>query len=177
MRNNLLLCLSAAVLTATACEREDLDPVDQLPPATQTGANTVGCLLNGQPWTPVGNGTSKNFFIDYDPTLGKGVFALSAERYLADFPRDESLVIFANPFKNAGTYNLGDPLVTRAGFNSPQCSCYYNSRDAGTYCKGTLTITRLDNQARIISGTFEFMLAKPGCDTIKVTQGRFDKKL
>lgn len=42
---------------------------------------------------------------------------------------------------------------------------------------GTLTITRLDQQAGIIAGTFSFTLAQPGCDTIKVTQGRFDKKL
>jgi hypothetical protein len=52
-----------------------------------------------------------------------------------------------------------------------------SSDDAGTYHKGTLTITRLDLQAGIISGTFEFTLAKPGCDTVRITQGRFDKRL
>jgi hypothetical protein len=31
--------------------------------------------------------------------------------------------------------------------------------------------------ASIISGTFDFVLAKPGCDTVRVTQGRFDKRL
>ncbi len=52
-----------------------------------------------------------------------------------------------------------------------------SSDDKGTYHKGTLTITRFDLNAGIISGTFDFVLAKPGCDTIKVTQGRFDRKL
>jgi hypothetical protein len=175
MKQTLLPILALALLTQ--CKKNDPDPASQLPPATQTGANQVGCLLNGQPWVPVGGGTSKNFFIDYDPTLGNGVFSLNATRYLANSPSDESLTIFANPFKNAGTYNLGNPTVTAISFDSPRTVCYYNSRDAGTYCKGTLTVTRLDAQAGIISGTFEFTLAKAGCDTLKVTQGRFDKKL
>jgi hypothetical protein len=45
------------------------------------------------------------------------------------------------------------------------------------YRKGTLTIIRLDLTKGIIAGTFEFTLAKPGCDTIRVTNGRFNKKL
>jgi hypothetical protein len=43
--------------------------------------------------------------------------------------------------------------------------------------QGQLVITRLDMSAGIIAGTFSFTLAQTGCDTIKVTQGRFDKKL
>lgn len=42
---------------------------------------------------------------------------------------------------------------------------------------GTVRITRYDLQFGIISASFEFTLYKPGCDTIKVTHGRFDKKL
>ena len=167
----------AALLGLSQCKKSDPDPADQLPLATQTGQSKVGCLVNGQPWVPVGGGSSKNFFIDYDPTLGSGIFSLSAERYTGKPTGNEYLVVFANPFKNAGTYNLGDPLTTRASLNHLEVGCDYDSRDAGTYCQGTLTITRLDTQARIISGTFAFTLAKPGCDTLKVTQGRFDKKL
>ena len=37
---------------------------------------------------------------------------------------------------------------------------------------GAFTITRLDRG--IVSGTFEFTLIQPGCDTIRVTKGRFD---
>ena len=36
---------------------------------------------------------------------------------------------------------------------------------------------RLDLSAGIIAGTFAFTLYKPGCDSVRVTQGRFDKKL
>ena len=38
------------------CSGDDdsANPLDQLPPATQTGANTFGCLINGEPFTPKG---------------------------------------------------------------------------------------------------------------------------
>ncbi|MFD2726605.1 hypothetical protein [Hyunsoonleella rubra] len=46
------LLLSAFVLTTTCCNKDDdnsTDPIDQLPPATQTGENTFGYLVNGTP--------------------------------------------------------------------------------------------------------------------------------
>ena len=175
MKTTLLPLLALALLAQ--CHRKDPSPADQLPPATQTGANQVGCLVNGQPWVPVGGGTSKNFFVDYDPTLGSGVFGLSVNRYTGRPTGDEYLLVFANPFKNAGSYDLSNPLTTGASFTHLNVGCDYDSRDAGTSCRGMLTITRLDKQAGIISGTFAFTLYKPGCDTLKVTLGRFDKKL
>ena len=66
---------------------------------------------------------------------------------------------------------------TRVSWYDKLTGCDLSSDDANTYHKGTLTITRLDLQAGIISGTFAFTLAKPGCDTVRVTQGRFDKRL
>ena len=41
---------------------------------------------------------------------------------------------------------------------------------------GELIITKLDKNAGIISGTFNATLYKPGCDTLKITDGRFDMK-
>ncbi|UOQ73225.1 hypothetical protein [Hymenobacter cellulosilyticus] len=53
----------------------------------------------------------------------------------------------------------------------------YDGNQLPDYRRGSLTITRLDLTAGIISGTFSFTLYKPGCDTIRVTNGRFDKQL
>lgn len=39
-----------------------------------------------------------------------------------------------------------------------------------------VNITKFDTQNRIIAGTFEYTLYKPGCDTVRITQGRFDVK-
>jgi hypothetical protein len=53
---NLLLSAIVAI-TMAACNKDDNKaPIDQLPPATQTGENTVGCLVNGEAFLP--NGTN-----------------------------------------------------------------------------------------------------------------------
>jgi hypothetical protein len=61
--------------------------------------------------------------------------------------------------------------------NSKNRPCNWFTNGNGVYTKGTLTITRLDQQAGIIAGTFSFTLAQPGCDSVRITQGRFDRKL
>ena len=172
------LLLAALLGLSQGKKKDDPDPAGQLPPATQNGANTVGCLLNGQAWAPSGNGNSKNFFIDYDTGYPGGLFNMTVDRYLDNTPNGyQYLSVYVNPMPQTGIYDLSNLTQTRVSFSNRSVGCSYESRDSGTYCRGKITITRLDTQARIISGTFEFTLAKPGCDTLKFTQGRFDKKL
>ena len=40
----------------------------------------------------------------------------------------------------------------------------------------TASIEALDIANRIISGTFNFKAIKPGCDTVRISDGRFDIK-
>ena len=42
------------VIFTTSCSKDKTceDPIDCLPPITQTGANTAGCLVNGQALVP-----------------------------------------------------------------------------------------------------------------------------
>ena len=57
------LLLLPLLIILFSCNKDDdkpADPVDQLPPATQTGANTVGCLVNGKTFLPKGGGMSGN---------------------------------------------------------------------------------------------------------------------
>ena len=44
------------IISSAECKKHNLseNPVDQLPPETQTGANTFGCLINGQIFLPKG---------------------------------------------------------------------------------------------------------------------------
>ncbi|WP_345227125.1 hypothetical protein [Hymenobacter koreensis] len=171
----------AALLLLTQCSKckdNDPSPEKQLPPATQTGANTFGCLVNGQAWTPRGNNGTSNYSVVYEQTPN-ALFDLRTYRYFDTGQPDafQYLILFARNLRGAGVYDLADASNTRVSLNDRLSGCYYNSQDAGTYHKGTLTITRLDLQAGIIAGTFDFTLYLPGCDTLKVTNGRFDKKL
>jgi Family of unknown function (DUF6252) len=49
--------------------------------------------------------------------------------------------------------------------------CFYEEENT---IDGQLIVTKLDKPNRIVSGLFEFTTVVPGCDTIKVTDGRFD---
>jgi hypothetical protein len=168
-----LFSLSLCVLLSGCCKKDTPQPLDQLPAATQEGKNTFGCLLNGQAWTPKGyNGTS-NYSVSYDPTFNGGSFDIAV--YRLDKNNNQYLYIYSDGINVIGTYSLTDPLKGASTFIDDN-QCTYD-RSNTIYRKGTLTITQLDLNKGIISGTFEFTLAKPGCDTIRVTNGRFDKKL
>ena len=55
-----------------------------LPPATQTGANTFGFLLNGQPWVPKGwTGGSANLSLDIDFSYRNGIFNIAAYKLIS----------------------------------------------------------------------------------------------
>ena len=78
-----LALLLAALLGLSQCKKKrDPAPEDQLPPATQTGANTFGCLVNGQPWTPQGYNGMSNYSVYYDPTYRKGTLNIFKYKYI-----------------------------------------------------------------------------------------------
>ncbi|WP_201977506.1 DUF6252 family protein [Hymenobacter rubidus] len=166
--------LLAALLGLSQCKKKDPDPVDQLPPATQTGANTVGCLLNGQAWVPFGK---DHFSVYYDPGYRYGTINISLTKPSKTSSVIETVAIFSDSLRKVGKYALTFPKHQEAtysiGYGNP---CSFFAGDPH-YRAGELIITQLDLKAGIIAGTFEFTLAKPGCDTLKFTQGRFDKKL
>lgn len=184
MKVNMFPLLALALLLVQ-CHKSDPDPAkpeDQLPAATQTGANTFGCLVNGQPYTPSGNNGTSNYAVIYDPTFQGGNLQVETYRYLVDgtgTKYKQSILLGGSSISKVGNYTLLPNGVQKVFFMDYSRSnpCKEYASDNGIYTSGTLTITRLDQQAGIIAGTFSFTLAQPGCDTIKVTQGRFDKKL
>ena len=178
------LPLSLAVLLLTQCSKckndpAPADPASQLPPATQTGANTFGCLVNGQPLTPKGNTGSSNFDVTYDPSFRGGDLNIGAYR-IAD-GRRQYFSISAAPVTNIGVYSFTRPTgVCTANYadtpgSSNGCNLIYSDQDV-IYRSGHLQITKFDTRSRIVSGTFDFKLLQAGCDTLNITQGRFDAK-
>ena len=170
-----LLVIPLALLLG--CKKTNPAPEDQLPPATQAGANTFGCLLNGQVWTPQGyNGTS-NYSVSYDPNYRKGTLSIGTYRYVGEGANDYQIVgFFSDSIKSTGDFPLIIVGHQEATFVDHTTGCELRGNNI-QYRRGTLTITRLDLQAGVIAGTFAFTLYKPGCDSVRVTQGRFDKKL
>lgn len=147
-----------------------------LPPATQTGANTLGFLLNGQPWTPEG---PNNLSIDYDPGFNNGIVGIIAYRKILS--QDNSIFSFGiQDSLNFMTFpkTIAVRLKAMAQFSySDKNYCDRNQYDTNVLRSGLLTINVLDKTKRIFAGTFSITLFNPSCgDTIKITNGRFDMK-
>ena len=60
--------LLGILLLLIGCSKKDdptLTPLEQLPPATKTGENTAGCLVNGEAFLPKGFSPSGNLICYY----------------------------------------------------------------------------------------------------------------
>ncbi len=169
--------LLLAALLLSQCKKKDPTPEEQLPPATQTGTGTFGCLVNGQAWTPKGSDGTSNYSIYYDPSYAQGILSVAVYRYGEKDNDKQTMGIYSDSIKGEGVYVLNKPSRRGASFKDRLTGCDYNNRDPGIFHKCVLTITRLDKQAGIVSGTFWFTLYKAGCDSVRVTDGRFDRKL
>jgi hypothetical protein len=174
---NLFLLLSFLSFCSLRCHKDQIDNNSGLPPATQEGKNTLGFLLNGQPWTPQGFNGTANLSIDYDPGFNSGVLGISAYRIISSSNREyfslgikDSLNYYSAPF----SFQLTNSGLYRIYFSNNTCTFF--STDSNTVVNGKLSVSKLDKTNHIISGTFDAKLYKPGCDTIKITDGRFDLK-
>ena len=164
---SLSISLLLLLLGTEGCKKDMPAPInelDKLPPATQTGQGTFGCLING-----------KAYITKSSSQVG-AVYQLSFLQFGADYP-DHNIGILINkaPIINKvyDLTNLGESL------------CHFNSRSDSKYCDyppqnttyGHVIITTFDTLKKVVSGTFEFATYVSPYDTIRVTNGRFDLPL
>ncbi|MGY0426673.1 MAG: hypothetical protein ACWIPI_07575 [Polaribacter sp.] len=176
-------------LTLSNCENKDpQDPQDQLPPITQTGANTFGCIINDKVlipkdktgYTPPGGGTPKGIIVKHRPNNN---FIIDVAN-LKDNGSDDIYIYIYN-LTSTGIYNLGlsnnqTDISFSPNYSHAFCRTYDGVNQGKVYLSnlnsGTITITRFDPVNFIVSGTFElsvFNKDNPN-ETIEVTDGRFD---
>ncbi|GAA4042966.1 hypothetical protein GCM10022409_31140 [Hymenobacter glaciei] len=186
--------LVLAVTLLAGCKKDD--PAAGLPAATHTGANTAGCLINGQPFVATGFGSGPGRVAG----LGGG-FAYDSAYYLRLNGKlggqDGSLHIFLNSvpdYKNQAL--LGEYLLNNSTSYLPialpgQCLSYAaffpNDNTQEVYRTdaqhtGKVEITYVDisnvRVKRVSSGTFESTAVSnlnPN-KTLRVTSGRFDRQ-
>lgn len=169
--NYLLLGLIIISLIVVSCKKNN--STGGLPSATQSGANTLGFLLNGQLWIPQGQRVTANLSIDYDKGYKNGIFSIVAYNFIPT--NSEQFIIGLTDSLNfqqfPKTFSLGTNTLFSISYNTP---CDYFNQLPDVTSSGTMTVTKLDTLKRIISGTFDATLYKVGCDTIRITEGRFD---
>ncbi len=175
MKAFLLIMSLALILQFSSCDlfkKNDPKPLtelEKLPAATQTGKNTFGCLVNGKAFVPTSS-------VDATAVYQQGTLVVYGNLY--------------NPFKTIGltvneqTYGListtsyaltsyPDSYADASIQKSTSTVCDYQSQNTFS---GKLTITKIDRLLYVVSGTFEFSTVASSCDTLKVTNGRFDIK-
>lgn len=165
----------------TGCFSDNnLKPQEILPPATQNGTRSFGFFLNGKVWIPKGYDGTSNYSMDVDPTFSDGIFDMAAYRYPnagdGTGKGHQFFRLGSGSIKDVGIYLIQPGSRQEFWFNDYDVKCFYASSDTVGYQKGFLKITRYDWDKGIFSGEFELTIWKPGCDTLRITQGRFDYK-
>ena len=146
--------------------------MDALPAATQTGAQTFGCLINGEPFVPPSFGSNRpNAFYQFVD----GAYTLSI--YGSSGGGNEMISIGLGTIDNLEIIEQGQSyeLIEREIPNYfvevvSQPNMLITTSYSGK--PGVLTITRFDES--IISGTFEFTILDNDGNEINITDGRFD---
>ncbi len=187
-----ILILSILLATITSCDSNDTGFTPTLPEATQTGANTFGCYIDGKLLVPRnGDGTFGS------PSPGAEYFGSG------DIPTDYNSSLTINDYKggNAGLLQLNIENVQNGtgeyeikesncqewvGGNPPptiNLLCRWKDEQTGEikiYCSientGILNITKYDYTNGILSGTFSCSAVNKDDpnDIIEITEGRFD---
>ncbi|CAL2105127.1 conserved exported hypothetical protein [Tenacibaculum sp. 190524A02b] len=166
-------------ISFTNCSKDEapLPPLQQLPPMTQVGANTIWCLVNGKAFLPKGSNPlgSPVVSCNYQNIDGSFEFGLGFSNNEEKFLR--SVIILSDKLK----FTEGETYKLKA--KKPEKSVYaYYTLGGGIQgyrttekVIGELTITKLDPTKAIISGTFWFdAIRLSDHEIIKIRNGRFD---
>ncbi len=158
-----------------SCKNDDdipKNPVDSLPPATQIGAQTFGCLVDGKVFLPKNFGLGRlNVF--YQSIGSWYSFNISASNRNGEDFLGVSIGGIEIPALNNQTYVLTEDESGNIYGGYTQSIDFYTTSNTS---KGILTITKHDTQNFILSGTFEFTVLDNDGKEIKITDGRFDVK-
>lgn len=177
MKNFLTACLS--IFLFASCNKE----VEELPPATQTGANTFGASVDGTLWVPKAFGPINANSITEVRVLGGQDYIIHARNF-ATSPTETEFEFFLKGVTAQGTYVLN----TNVSYPSSAASYGYyikrrltplNQWITSATNTGSVTITKVDLVTRIIAGTFQFTAADiaDASNQITVSEGRFDLKI
>jgi hypothetical protein len=176
-----LLTFYFIIISATlfSCKKE----ISELPAATQSGANTFGCRVDGNFWVPSGFG-----IISTAPKLearlaGDDLFINA--RNFSGSPTETELEIFIRNVTGNANYFLNTTTGYPASLDNSYA--YYVHRHftpdnewiTSAQYTGVVTITKIDSVNHFVSGTFQFQAINlyNTPQPLNVTDGRFDVKL
>jgi hypothetical protein len=166
-----LLLLSSIFISSSCKKNTPANTEEQLPPETQTGANTFGCKVDGKIYTAKGKGgllsdqsvwggassSQASFNIGASNTKQKFNFSLSVN-YSGSLG-----ILYTSTYPHEG--NFQDNTNGTVPSNS-------NSFDTDSFNIGKVNLKYLSTT--IASGTFEMDAKNANGKVIHITEGRFD---
>lgn len=178
MKNIFLLSLLTIALFS--CKKE----VDELPPATQTGANTFGAKVGDKLWTPQGFGIAPTAPILAATWASQGGIVRINARNFSSSPTETEMEIYLQNVYAPGTFQLNQSTskypdqTANYGYYIERRFMPKNDWITTPQHTGSVNITKFDSVNRIISGTFQFTAASTDNTTspLTVSDGRFDLK-
>jgi hypothetical protein len=203
-RPSVLLLLPLLGLTQCLLLPDNVSmPEDKMPAATQTGANTAGCFVDGIVWVPRQNGfavggNSSPIIVHWGKVRGgQHPLSLVLIKNIDDVTHvhgETHLSLYLPDITQPGTFALDQPANPSVVNGSTAYADFNFNRSptkqlrTGPGAPGRLVVTRLDTSARVVSGTFEFTPVEvtsgltgngtpiSGGKTARITEGRFDCK-
>ena len=176
---NLFTIFTFIVLTSIQCRKnKPTNPVDQLPPETQTGANTFACLIDGKVFKPKGDPFGGPVIkAQYQFVNGKQGFGISARR--SEGEKSQSIgiggdsIVITNRIYNLDSKNIDGKLYGMYLFS--QIGTLGNSYYTNEIQKGQITIKYFNTTNQIVSGTFWFdAIDNTTGKIVQIREGRFD---
>ncbi len=151
---------------------------NELPPITSRGANTFGCLVNGEPviFTDI-NKMSGGFIEQSDTSFGSLPYD-SCDIWIYMESNTHRVSLFLNNPMEKTSWNLNQTTFAFPQVVLPKDYIFIDNKKTSEYTRGFFKSENLRNTEPIFSGTFEFECAYPkACQTLKVTNGRLDINL
>lgn len=194
MKNLLVLLLLSLLLPSCKTNLDGLFPPPppvQLPLETQNGANTFGCILNGQTWEASSHGSIRPFvYPSPDAHYSRGTLWLSAGRRTEVQSPFLGFTIYVSRLNRLGMYVLSrrpDRTTSTYAYAEVSTDNAYAPYSTDSVRVGSITIVQLDTVSarKFVSGRFE-LVARPQKGAAPpngfpaeatVTHGRFDVAL
>lgn len=178
----LILFIISFVLLSGSCKKNKVSsPIDKLPIETQLGANTFGCLVNGEVFKPGGAQLSGGSLqCNYQLLSGNSYFFVLIGRYRNNTNGSGSGVgLYTDSLKlqeglkyNFKTRNKGNCSASYSFYTST--STFQSYETDGNLYKGELWLKKIDTINQIVSGTFWFDAVNTNGQKVEVREGRFD---
>jgi len=150
-------------------------PISQLPPATQTGANTFGCLLDGEVFKPVLQNNSYQCF--YQFADGAYYFYINANKKSENILTGISIGTEKLQISQGQIFSFNERTDGKAfGLlsNLNDNTGIYQNNYTSVQHSSELKITKLDFTKNIVSGTFWFDVKDDKGVVHQIREGRFD---